>query len=91
MPQCTIYDIRYTRYEIGSVPEWTKGMGCKPIGVSLRWFDSNPAQYSFGGVASGAYRITGAPILAHLQSLELPVSLQLFFVPKESRKQQEIY
>jgi len=42
-------------------------------------------------VASGAYRITGAPILAHLQSLELPVSLQLFFVPKESRKQQEIY
>ena len=30
--------------ELGSVPEWLKGMGCKPIGVSLRWFESNPAQ-----------------------------------------------
>ena len=28
----------------GSVPEWLKGMGCKPIGVSLRWFESSPAQ-----------------------------------------------
>ena len=30
----------------GSVPERLKGMGCKPIGVSLRWFESNPAQYA---------------------------------------------
>jgi hypothetical protein len=30
----------------GSVPEWSKGMGCKPIGASLRWFDSNPAHIS---------------------------------------------
>ena len=29
----------------GSVPEWLKGTGCKPVGVSLRWFESNPAHY----------------------------------------------
>jgi hypothetical protein len=29
----------------GSVPERPKGTGCKPVGVSLRWFDSNPAHY----------------------------------------------
>jgi hypothetical protein len=27
----------------GSVPERPKGTGCKPVGASLRWFDSNPA------------------------------------------------
>ncbi len=26
----------------GGVPEWLKGTGCKPVGVSLRWFESNP-------------------------------------------------
>jgi hypothetical protein len=30
---------------IGSVPEWLKGTGCKPVGESLRWFESNPAHY----------------------------------------------
>ena len=29
---------------VGSVPEWLKGTGCKPVGVSLRWFESTPAQ-----------------------------------------------
>ena len=40
-----IYFIRFGNLTIkdGSVPEWLKGMGCKPIGVSLRWFESNPA------------------------------------------------
>jgi hypothetical protein len=27
------------------VPEWLKGTGCKPVGASLRWFESNPAQF----------------------------------------------
>ena len=26
----------------GGVPEWLKGTGCKPVGVRLRWFESNP-------------------------------------------------
>jgi hypothetical protein len=25
------------------------GTGCKPVGVSLRWFDSNPAQLKLSG------------------------------------------
>ena len=25
----------------GEVPEWLKGTGCKPVGESLRWFESN--------------------------------------------------
>ena len=29
----------------GSVPEWLKGTGCKPVGVSLRWFESTPAHF----------------------------------------------
>ncbi len=29
----------------GSVPEWLKGMGCKPISESLRWFESSPAHW----------------------------------------------
>jgi hypothetical protein len=32
----------------GSVPEWLKGTGCKPVGVSLRWFESNPAHFFRG-------------------------------------------
>ena len=28
------------------MPEWLKGTGCKPVGVSLRWFESNPAHFS---------------------------------------------
>ncbi len=27
--------------DIGGVPEWLKGTGCKPVGVRLRWFESN--------------------------------------------------
>ena len=27
----------------GSVPEWPKGTGCKPVGLCLRWFKSNSA------------------------------------------------
>ncbi len=23
------------------MPEWLKGTGCKPVGVRLRWFESN--------------------------------------------------
>ena len=34
----------------GSVPEWLKGTGCKPVGVSLRWFESSPAHFCFRGV-----------------------------------------
>ena len=33
------------RRTIGSVPEWLKGTGCKPVGASLRWFESNPAHF----------------------------------------------
>ncbi len=33
-----------TNFIDGSVPERPKGTGCKPVGASLRWFDSNPAQ-----------------------------------------------
>ncbi len=29
----------------GSVPEWTKGAGCKPAGVRLRGFESYPAHH----------------------------------------------
>ena len=29
------------------MPERLKGMGCKPISVSLRWFESSPAQLFF--------------------------------------------
>ncbi len=25
----------------GGLPEWPMGAGCKPAGVSLRWFESN--------------------------------------------------
>jgi hypothetical protein len=25
----------------GGMPEWLKGTGCKPVGVRLRWFESN--------------------------------------------------
>ena len=31
----------------GSVPERLKGTGCKPVGASLRWFESNPAHHCF--------------------------------------------
>lgn len=31
----------------GRVPEWLKGAGCKPAGVSLRGFESLPAHISF--------------------------------------------
>src|SRR5262249_8656428 len=27
----------------GSIPEWPKGTGCKPVALSLRWFESNSA------------------------------------------------
>jgi hypothetical protein len=37
---------------VGRVPEWLKGTGCKPVGVSLRWFESSRAQ--FNSVRSGA-------------------------------------
>ena len=33
----------------GSVPEWLKGTGCKPVGGSLRRFESCPAHSFFGG------------------------------------------
>ena len=26
------------------MPEWLKGTGCKPVSVSLRWFESSPTQ-----------------------------------------------
>ena len=29
---------------MGRVPEWPKGTGCKPVGLRLRWFESNRAQ-----------------------------------------------
>ena len=29
----------------GGVPEWLKGTGCKPVGVRLRWFESNPLHH----------------------------------------------
>ena len=33
----------------GEVPEWPKGTGCKPVGVSLRRFESSPPhQYPNG-------------------------------------------
>ena len=38
----------------GGVPEWLKGTGCKPVGVRLRWFESNPLHQVFrpvGGVS----------------------------------------
>ncbi len=34
------------------MPEWLKGTGCKPVGVSLRWFESSPAQCSFWGLSA---------------------------------------
>ncbi len=32
----------------GSVPEWLKGTGCKPVSESLRWFESSPAHLFLG-------------------------------------------
>ena len=29
------------------------GTGCKPVGVSLRWFESSPAHCFFGGLPTG--------------------------------------
>jgi hypothetical protein len=47
-----IFSVEKNRYENiihllfrGSVPEWLKGTGCKPVGESLRWFESSPAHY----------------------------------------------
>ncbi len=28
-------------FPFGGMPEWLKGTGCKPVGVSLRWFESS--------------------------------------------------
>ena len=33
----------------GGVPEWLKGTGCKPVGVRLRWFESNSLHQSAQG------------------------------------------
>ena len=35
------------RKQSGRVSEWPKEAGCKPVGVCLRWFESNRAQSSF--------------------------------------------
>ena len=37
----------------GGVPEWLKGTGCKPVGVCLRWFESNPLHQPFAAVSLG--------------------------------------
>ena len=37
----------------GGVPEWLKGTGCKPVGVCLRWFESNPLHQPAGGSVVG--------------------------------------
>ena len=29
----------------GGVSEWLKETGCKPVGVRLRWFESNPLHH----------------------------------------------
>ena len=43
----------------GSVPEWLKGTGCKPVGVSLRWFESNPAQENKNPIIGSQMPILG--------------------------------
>ena len=36
----------------GGVPERLKGTGCKPVGVRLRWFESNPLHHCSGAVGN---------------------------------------
>ena len=38
----------------GSVPEWPKGTGCKPVALPLRWFESNPAHPALRASREGA-------------------------------------
>ena len=38
---------------MGGVPEWLKGTGCKPVGVRLRWFESNLLHHLVGGSEEG--------------------------------------
>ena len=48
----------------GGVPEWLKGTGCKPVGESLRWFESNPLhQLAVTGRETGK-RMTGSRLAA---------------------------
>ena len=32
--------------DLGGMPEWPKGTGCKPVGVRLRWFKSTSLHHS---------------------------------------------
>ena len=39
--------------QLGGVPEWLKGTGCKPVGVRLRWFESNPLHQTATEIPAG--------------------------------------
>ena len=44
---------RAAESQLGGVPEWLKGTGCKPVGVRLRWFESNPLHQTARNMAAG--------------------------------------
>ena len=46
----------------GGVPEWLKGTGCKPVGVRLRWFESNPLHHLAARGRRTAERLIGSDV-----------------------------
>gem|GEM_PF-3212317 len=50
-------------WTIGSVPEWLMGTGCKPVGESLRRFESYPAQYETSHSAASSRKLLYKAIL----------------------------
>ena len=56
---------------VGSVPEWLKGTGCKPVSESLRWFESSPAHCWFWGLSEGDIKLESLPNLPFDKDLVL--------------------
>jgi hypothetical protein len=66
------------------VPERLKGTGCKPVGVSLRWFESSPAHSCFWGLA-GLY-----PLFNEDGKVYLPYSGELLVPEYEPPKDTQV-
>ena len=49
---------------VGQVPKWLKGAGCKPAAATLRRFESFPAHFSVAGIAQLVERRPSKPSVA---------------------------
>ncbi len=65
--------------------ERLKGTGCKPVGVSLRWFESSPAHSFFMGVIIGHFDLESVPVRMMVEKKELLNIIAAFIRIKKRR------